>query len=430
MSEALNRVRIGEGIHFSHIPDPKFKRNLISINFITPLDEAHAADNAVIPFILRKGCRECPDFSTLNARLNELYGATLSAGISKVNCWQIIGVSILALDDRFALENEDISGACASLLAAVALDPKPGPDGFFASTDVELEKQYLIDTIESEINDKRSYAIMRCMQEMCAGEPVSVRRYGTLESAGRITPRSAYEAYRNLLESAGIEISFSGCGDPSAARRVFTEAFTDIPRGAEGFSLLPLRQKVAEVKERTENMALSQAKLVMGFRCAGLAGQEEIDAMRLCSALLGGTPFSKLFLNVRERLSLCYYCASNFDQYNKILIVDSGIEAKNNMQTREEILRQLAAIQSGDFTDEELADTKRLISNSITRNTDSPSAMESWYLYQIIKHAAASPREEAARLNEVTREQIIAASQGVALDTVYFLSGNEEGEGE
>lgn len=425
MSARLHRTGIGKGIHFSHIPDPKFKRNRITVCFIVPLDAKTASDNAVVPYILRKGCRECPDFSAFNARLGNLYGANMSAGVSKINGWQVVSISIQGLDGRFALEGEDIAGECADLLAKVVLDPKRGPDDFFDAKDVETERRFIIDTIEAEINEKRSYAIQRCMQIMCGGEPVAVRRYGDLEAAGSITPESAYRAYRNMLRSASVEIAFTGSGDPESARSAFADAFSKMERDPVPFSLIPLKTAAEKTREEKEIMDLNQAKLVMGFRTGDIRTDEELCAMRLCSAILGGTPFSKFFLNVREKLSLCYYCASSFDQFNRIMIVDSGIEGTNRRQAQGEILRQIKAVRDGDFTEEELANTKLLVANSITKSKDSPTAMESWYLHQIMKGRSRSPEEDVEEIGKVTREQIIGAAGKISLDTVYILTGKE-----
>ncbi|MCL2055969.1 MAG: insulinase family protein [Oscillospiraceae bacterium] len=434
MAASMTRAEIGEKVFFSHIPDPKFKRNLVSINFIMPLDAATASDNAVVPYILRKGCREIPDFSDFNGKLAELYGASLSAGISKVNGWQVIGVSLSGLDNRFALEGEDITGECASLLAAVALDPKLDKNGVFDEKDTELERRFILDSIEAEINEKRSYALSKCMQAMCAGEPVAVRKYGTAETAGLITARSAAQAYRNMLKTASVEITFTGCGDPSTAKDIFTREFSKVKRKAPGFSLIPLRTTADSVKHEEEVMDVNQAKLVMGFRVGDVTTDEEQYAMRLCSAVLGGTPFSKFFLNVREKLSLCYYCAANYDRYNRLLVVDSGIEYANRKTTQGEIMRQIKAVQDGEVTDEELANTKLLAASSITKSTDSPSAMESWYLHQFFRHGskggeAKTPEEDAAALCEVTKTQLVEAARRIQLDTVYCLHGGEEGEG-
>ena len=425
MNNSFKRSPIGTGAHFSHILDKKFKQNLITVSFIMPLDPATASNNAAVPYILRKGCRECPDFSDLNAKLNELYGANMSTSVSKINGYQVLGLSIGCLDSRFALDGEDINGQCASLLASVIFDPKVAGNAF-DEQDTATERQYIIDSIESEINEKRTYAVSRCIQIMCAGEPVAVRRYGELETAKKITGKSAYNAYKNIIETANIEISFTGPGDPASAKEAFSSALAKISRNPSGFELLPLKTTADTIKEETETMALNQSKLVLGMRVGSIENSDEMYAMRLCAALLGGTPFSKFFLNVREKLSLCYYCAASFNKFNKLLMIDSGIEKANKQKAQDEILKQIEAVQNGDISDEELANTKLLAINSLNSVTDSPSAMDSWYFSQTVMKQAMSPKEEAAMLDAVTKEQIVAAAKKITLDTVYFLTGSDE----
>lgn len=430
MSRVLTRAPVGRNIHFSAVADPKFKNNRISVNFVADLSRETASDNAVVPFILRRGCCELPDFSSLNARLAELYGASLEADVTKYSGYQILEIAIRFLDNRFALEGEDITAACAELLASVALDPKLGDNGLFFKEDTTLERQFVIDTIAALINEKRGYAISQCIQKMCAAEPVSVRRWGYTDTAEKITPESATRAYRDMLRKSPVEIVFTGSGDPQAAMRVFRDRFAGIERESSGeYELVKLRPKAEKVSEHVETMELSQSKLVMGMRCGTVETREELLAARVFSALFGGTPFSKLFLNVREKLRLCYYCASRFDVSTKLLMVDSGVERANKRQAQDEIMRQLEAVQNGEFSDEELANTKLLMKNSIITTNDSLSSIEGWYMTQILRRQNVSPEEDAAQIDLVTRGQVVAAAKNVTLDTVYFLTGGEsEGE--
>lgn len=429
MGYSLTRHKIGNGIHFSSVSDPKFKDNRISVNFILPLKEETASNNAIVPLILRKGYRECPDFASLNMRLNELYGAGIVADVSKYNAYQILTVGIQGLDDRYAIDKEDVLARCAELLSLVILDPNVDENGVFDAETTGLEKQYLLDSIDALINDKRSYALTRCMQIMCEGEPVSVRRYGSRESAEKITPQSASQAYRNILETASVEIIFTGSGDSETAKNVFEKKFASINRNPITFDLITLRDKAEKPQYHTEKMDVNQGKLVMGMRCGSVTNPKDIDAARVFSALFGGTPFSKLFLNVREKLSLCYYCAARYDASNNLLLVDSGVEAENMEKARDEIMVQLAAVQNNDFEDEQLANTKLLIKNSLTSVTDSLSSIEGWYLTQILRSQNISPEEDAKNLDAVTREDIVKAAKKITLDTVYFLTGNGEQQG-
>ena len=429
MASQLMRTQIGQGIHLNVVRDAKFKHNRLTVNFVLPLERENASDHAVVPFILRKGFRECPDFTSLNTRLAQLYGAVLDADVTKYGNRQILEITIKGLDNRFALEREDITGQCAELLASVVLDPKLEQNGLFAEQDVALERQYILDSIEAEINEKRTYALARCLQTMCAGEPVAVRRCGERETAEAITAESATQAYRRMIRQAPVEILFVGSGDPETASRVFAQRFADTARDPQDCPPATLRGTVDEVKHKTERMELSQSKLVMGLRTGAVETARDVNARRVFTTLFGGAPFSKLFLNVREKLSLCYYCAARFDVATNLLLVDSGVEAENRNKAQDEILRQLEALQNGVFTKEEIANTKLLMKNSITTAGDTLSGLENWYLSQILRGQRFSPEEDAARIDEITGEEVIRAAKAVCLDTVYFLTGTESVEG-
>ncbi len=421
MSYQLKRLPIGQGVYFSSISDPKFKHNRISVNFITPLEEATAADNAIVPFLLRKGSKNCPDFTALEQELCRLYGAALDADVSKFGQYQILSVSVQSLDDRFALEKESLSRDCAELLADIAFDPKIS-GGSFDEHDFKLEQAFLIDTIAAEINEKRGYALSKCKEYMCKGEASAIRKYGSMESAKKITAKSAATAYRRLADSAAIEILFVGSGSPDDALEIFSGLFAGMKRPETDYQTCPRRAGAETVQEHREEMEISQSKLVMGFRTGEAQPYAHLGPMRMMSALFGGTPFSRLFVNVREKLSLCYYCAARFDISNGILMVDSGVEAQNKQRTQEEVLAQLEVMKRGEFTDKELESTRLAILNSLRSTGDSLGSIESWYLTQILMGSSASPAQEAELMSKITKEQVVAAANKVTLDTVYFLT--------
>ena len=171
MSNPLIREKICDGVHFSSVTDSKFKHNRITVNLVTPLDKKTVTANAVVPFLLRKGCRSCPDFTRLNRRLCELYGASLSCDVAKYGGNQVLELSIYGVDRRFTFDNMDVTSQCAQLLAEILFEPNLR-DGFFPEEDVKLERQQVVDAIESLMNEKRAYALSRCRQTMCKGERV------------------------------------------------------------------------------------------------------------------------------------------------------------------------------------------------------------------------------------------------------------------
>ena len=424
MAEKLIRKEIGKEAYFSMIRDPKFKSDRITLCMVTPLRKETVTANALVSFVLRKGCKSCPDFTLLNKKLADLYGAILDTDASKHGDLQIIKFTIQFLDDRYALNGEKMVETAAKLLADVAFDPNLDENGLFPELDVTLERSYLIDTINSDLNEKRVYAIGKALSLAFEGEPFGIKRYGTVEDAEKLTNADLVAAWKDLVRTSRFEMMFTGPGDPAVAEKVLAERISRLEREPAAIE----RAKIiayTDYKEETESMDVVQGKLVMAFRLGAPTETKERNAARVFSALYGGTPFSKLFMNVREKKSLCYYVSSSYER-SGILLVDSGIEFDKREATQKEIIRQLAAMQEGDFTEEELSEAKLLMKNSIGSVTDSLGAIEGWYLGGVLDDDAVSPEEDQKQLDEVTAEEVTALAKRAVLSTVFFLKGAEK----
>ena len=264
MTGPLQRRAIADGVWFSRIHDPKFYHNSISVTIITPLAEGKTSAAVLAAYLLRMGSRRCRDMTELECRLADLYGAVLDTDISRHGENQLLTFSIAGADDRFALEGESISRGCAELLGEILLEPKVEGDAFPEEA-FRLEQQYLIDTIEAEINDKRSYAAQRCTAEMGRGCRFALPRYGTVQETLSATPKEAYGRYRELIRTARIEIFFSGCGSPDYAEEVFTKLFDGVERTPLCPTPQRLPRRAERVSELAEQLPMSQSKLVLGF---------------------------------------------------------------------------------------------------------------------------------------------------------------------
>lgn len=427
MNDSIKRKKIGDGVYFTAITDPKFKSNRISVNLVLPLEEETAANRAIVPFVLRLRYKDCPDFTRLNEKLCDLYGAVVDGDVRKYGAYQIINLSVQSLDDRYSIAGEPLVQECANLACGMLFDPYL-ENGLFSEEDVRLERQNLIDTIESEFNDKREYAIGKCVSLMFGGSPLAVKKYGTREKAKQITAKSATDAYREILCRAAVEILFIGCGDPSAAEEVFSARFAKTQRQPVAYDPSLPHASAKEVRTVREDMDIAQGKLVMGFRTGETTSPDQVNAMKMMVALYGGTPFSRLFQNVREKLSLCYYCAARYDKASGMMMVDSGVETGNEQKAQEEILHQLELVKQGAFDDSELESTILTINNALKSTVDTLSGLENWYLTQILSGSDESPLDNAGKVSRITKDEIQAAASQITLDTVFFLAAKKEGQ--
>ena len=423
MQNKFKRREIGKGIYFSSITDPRFKLNLISVRFLAPISEETASENAVVGGILTKSCRRYPTFATLNNKLSSLYAAKLSCRMSKIGDAQSVAISIACIDNKYALENENVNDEAADILVDCLFDPLL-ENGAFAEKITSLECQELIDDIEAEVNDKQTYASHKAEEIMFKGESAAVRSLGSVKQAKLITPKSAYNAYQRLLTHCRIEIICVGCSDFESSRKKLTEEFAKLNRGEIfpcGSEYSPLKDAEAIV---TEKMSVTQSKLVLGFK----TDCSNIPALQVMSAIYGGTTTSKLFLNVREKMSLCYYCWSSVSRTKGSLTVASGVENENLETARKEIIAQLEAMKKGDFTDEDIEYAKMYRRNHLKTFNDGISSMEAWYFTGIYNDDIKTPEKAIEEDDKVTREDIINVAKSVNLDTVYILTSEDEGK--
>ena len=424
-NQQVARYNLGDGIGFSSIRDEKFRHNGITINLIAPLSADTASVNAILPFIMRKSSGSYPDFTKLERHLCELYGASLSSDVIKYGNHHVLSFSILFIDDQITLDKEVISDKCADMLADMVLNPYL-VNGAFETDDFELEKQNLIDTIESEINEKRRYAINQCRRMMFDGTSFALGKYGTVDQAKALTPQMAVDQYYKLIDTAKIEISFIGCGDSTKAMEKFREIFGKLDRHYMPITQEKIVVTPRNILEKTEEMDITQGKLVLGFRTPEIITDHQARTASLMTALYGGTSSSKLFLNVREKLSLCYYCAASGDRTTRAMIVDIGVESENKEKAQTAILNELEEMKKGNYTTEEIKETKLAIVNSLRGISDSISTMDSWFLVKILLGIETTPEEEIAGIEAVTPQDVQDFSRGINLDSIFFLTGKED----
>ena len=416
------RREIMQDVFLTYLPAQKFKTGYLSAQFITPLRAETAGANALLPAVLHRGTVRCPDMEQLSAAMDRLYGAQIDYTVRKKGERQCVGFVASVIDDAFAPHGQRLLEPTAELLGELLLDPVTR-GGRFLSEYVDSEKANLIDAIRAVRNDKRDWADLRLMQEMCVGEPYGVRRLGDEESVAKINNRKLYQHSQELMSSSRLELYYCGSADERRVTEALLHAFATLPRSVvEPLPQMRFYDAPSQPRVVTETMDVTQGKLSMGFRC----GSRDVPAMIMANLLFGGSSNSKLFLNVREKLSLCYYASSSYARSKGILTVSSGIETKDYDRALEEILRQLKAVQEGEWEDWEIPGARSTILSSLAAMPDGQGAMENWFLGQNATDQTETPEELAAQLREVTPERIRAAAQTITLDTVYFLKGKED----
>ena len=416
----LKTLEIGKNVKLTLIPESKFKTNLISVYIQRKLDRNEVTKNALLPGILKSGCNKYKTLGQLTDREEELYGSYLHAGASKRGESQVLGFSILSVNEKYL--DEKILGQCIEFLNEIINNPLV-IDGGFNEEYLNIEKEILKDSIMSIINDKGNYAMKRTNEIMFEGEPYSINGKGYIEDLDTIDRVSLYEHYKEVLKTSPIEIMIEGEFEETEVVELIKEKFQfdrgniiDIPKEE-------YYKEVDKVKEVKENMDIAQGKLVMGYRCnVDYLDEEKYYSLLLGSRILGGGADSKLFINVREKESLCYTIYSTIQKSKSTMMVCSGIEAQKYEKTVNLVKEQVQKLKDGDITESEISNAKIAFINSLNSLNDEIGRISDFYFSQSISKNKSDLDQIKNMINKSTKEDIVEAVKNIELDTIYFLS--------
>ncbi len=424
----VTRKELMPGVRLTAVHTNKFKSSHFSVTLLTPLDREHASENALLACVLRRGTQKHPDLQAISSALDDLYGGVIENQIVKKGETQCVGFAASFLDDAYALGGEAILEPAAQLLGELLLQPCT-VDGVFSPEYVDSERANLIDRIRAQRNDKRQYSMYRLGQEMCREEAFGIDKLGDEEHVRKITPASLWQRYQELIFTAGVELYYCGSAEVKRVERALRAAFSALPMNE--YRQVPACDVCAHASQGApriveESLDVTQGKLAMGFRTGGVSAQdEEFPALLLMNAVFGGTSMSKLFMNVREKLSLCYFASSGLERIKGLMLVSSGIEFDKYQQARDEILAQLEACRRGEISSDELEGARRIVVTALHTTMDSQSRMCDYWLGQAVAGQEEGPEELAARVESVSAQQVAQMARKLELDTVYFLKGKE-----
>ncbi len=420
------RIQIMPGVWLSAIQTRKFKSSFWSVLLLTPLQEDSAAMTALLPRVLNRGTARYPDRRQLTAALEELYGGTAVPVTAKLGEVQATGFQAAFLDDPYVLDGRPVSPAAAELMGDLLLRPAT-KNGRLRQEVILGERENLTAEIRAQSNDKMRYAARRLNEEMCRGEAYAVDRLGGEAQAEGIRPWELDRHYRRLLGESRVELYYCGSVDADRVAQYWAQALMDIPRkGVAPLGETQWRHRPEELRRVVERQDVTQEKLAIGLRTNTRLDSGEYPALMVANTVLGGAPSSKLFQNVRERQSLCYYAMSTLDCHKGLMGIHAGVAPEQAERAEQAVFDQLHALQDGNLTRQELEAAKGHLCNALRSSMDSHGGLYGFYVDQSQSAAPVTVEEQLARLEQVTAEETVRAAQMLQADTVYLLTGEEE----
>lgn len=414
-------IPVAPGITLRAMQTEKFKTACFSVNYLRPHTAETAALDALLPSVLLRATERYPDIRSISMQLDALYGASLGTMLRRKGEVKLVGFYAEFIEDAFLPEGETVFAPVLEMVEQVLFHPLT-ENGVFCAQNVEGEKQNLINAIESELNDKRSYATTQMLNVMCAEEAYGVPRLGRAEEARAITPEALWEHYQKVLTTSRIELFYAGRKDPKTVAQALKKLFAGhhpqvcVPVGTQ------VIRRAEAVKESSQSMDVTQGKLVIGLRTGITVEDADYPALVLLNAAFGAGVTSKLFVNVREKLSLCYYASSSLEKFKGVMLISSGVDFANFEKAKTAILNELDACKRGEISSEELESARRMVLSAFRASQDSPAQLDEFHMGAAIAEVDDID-ELMKKFRVLTVDDLTAAAQKLTVDTVYFLKG-------
>lgn len=420
----LHKEKIFDSIELSMISTNKFKASVISFSMTLPLKRSSTAYGLLISHLLCRGSESYPSIALLNRRLDELYGSYVEIKSHHIGENLSLTISAETLDNKYIPDGTDVIGELISIIAELILSPaflQPS----FSSQIFDQEKRLIVDSINAEINNPRLYSAKKCLELM--QEDIALP---TSDEMKQIVSDISYgelcDYYRELISSAPLRVFCVSAENAENLKRRIEASFEGYPCKSPSLPipLRPLKRNLPEHKK--VNMPVSQGKLTLGFSTGVIIhpNDDTYYTMIMLNEILGGSASSKLFLNVREKMGLCYYCSSSYSLYSGIMLISSGFEMKNYEIAKEAILNQIEEIKNGNISDFELESAQRSVTSGYRQLYDSPFELQSFFLNRALFNITDKIDDAERKLLTVKKDDIIALAKKIRLDASFFIEGD------
>nr|WP_263327952.1 pitrilysin family protein [Neobacillus sp. Marseille-Q6967] len=426
MDSTSEKISDMQGYKLHVIETDKYKTNTFVWKMKAPLSKEDVTKRAILPHVLQSSTAKYQTTTALRSYLDEQYGATLFVDLAKKGEYHVMSFTLEIANEKFLSDSSPLLKKGFELLSDVLTNPNVSGNGFHKET-VEKEKRTLKQRIQSVYDDKMRYSNVRLIEEMCKGEPYALQVNGEAADVDEITPENLYEYFKKACSEDEMDLYVIGDVVEAEVKQIAEELLKFENRSPKKMNTSAITNK-AQAKEVKEEQDVKQGKLNIGYRTNIVYGDPDYFALQVFNGIFGGFSHSKLFINVREKASLAYYVSSRLESHKGLMMVMSGIDLKNYDQAVGIIKDQMEAMRKGDFTDQELIQTKAVIRNQILETVDTSRGLTELLYHNVVAGKEVKIQQWIDEMEKATKEDIIAVANKIELDTIYFLTGTEAGK--
>ena len=402
------------------IKTTKFKTIRVKVSFRRPIVKEEITKRNILSDILVQTSNNYKSRRDLAIKAQDLYAASISSGNTRIGNYINTDIILAVLSDKYTEEGNFANAV--DFLHELIYEPNVENE-MFDEEPLNIIKTRTKTSLESLKEDSNLYSLIRLLEVMTPESPMSYRTVGYMEDLEEIDSKNLYEYYLDMLKKDLMDIFVIGDIDFIEVENLIRNKFI-----AKTFKKSRKKYYLDEIKPRTRKQTIleqdenNQSKLAIGARLNGLTMYERNYPLTLYNIILGGGEDSKLFRNVREKNSLCYYINSVPQKLDNILIIRAGIDKKNIKKTVSLVEKEMNAIKRGKVTENDLSMAKEYFTTAIDSLLESQlSILDHYYMMEVLGTDDIETRLQ--KMNEVKLSEVVKVAKKVKIDTIYCLEG-------
>ena len=413
--------------HLHVIETNRFKTVFVRVNFKRKLKKEEIVFRNMLVNVLFESTQKYPTKRLMEIETEELYELGYRGSNYASGKYSVMSLDTIFLNPKYT--EEGMLEESLAFLGEVLFHPNVDQKGFLEEG-YQISYHSLEDYLESLKENPDSYAHMRLLEEMEPDTVLSYRGCGYLEDLKKVTRKKLYQYYQKVLKEDMVDIFAIGDIKTKEIEKLIAKYFPFQERSYQVTShFYQAKKRHEQILFQKEGADLKQSKLLMGCQIKKATDFELRYVLNVFNYILGGSPNSKLFQNVREKHSLCYSISSSSQPLVSILTIKAGINAWEYDRACALILEQLEDMKNGKFEETEIENAITTYKNSLKSYEDNPESMLSLYAGMVYLNADTI-EDRIKQIEKVDKESVMQLASKIQLDTIFFLEGKEEYEEE
>ncbi len=425
------KKEIKSGVTLHLIKNKNFKTDFTVFFLSLPLEKETITKNALLPAVLRSGCKKYQSYQKIIEELEMLYGAAFDCGVDKTGDNLVLKFFIESINDNYLPNKNNNLEKVINVLTEIIFNPQVQNDSF-DETKVELEKRNLEMIINAQKDNKDFYAYDKCVKAMYKNQSYGLSKYGDQKDLQAINNKNLYEQYKQVIDTCKIDIIVSSDFQAEEIAKIIkkNELIQTIKPREEKIKINDIKKEIKDIIEKPEEIKeeldVTQGKLVIGLDILPNRFDDFRYITIVYNAIFGNGVSSKLFQIVREKESLAYTTKSEYVVQKNNIFIRCGIECDKYQKTLDLIKKLLDDMKKGDFTDEEVTKAKEYILAGVDSISEEQDSQILFLFGQELSKRSITIDEYKEKIKNVTRDEIIEIANKVQINTIYFLRNGGE----